>query len=517
MTRWERDNEIESEWTKRLNNAVTRAYASTSVEGSAYDIRTTTQITDTNSTVDDARRLLTEWTTNSYGDQADGYIFEDLNLAALETITNVDPAHVASAGDFVHQYLDTNIDLSADSAIHNTEQFVQQLMKVDIPKSAGKAKNTNIRQNQTARQQLINERRAKREKESKIRFAAERAAREAQSIRYADDKGMERKRREKEDKLLSAEIARLKSQLQKEQNQSKVARKVENTKVIQQAHRDAADRRKLQEERRRQMDLKIKLEAKNKIIIHERIEKHRKKNLYLQKRYFIMWSSILVERRKQAGVAAACYDWRITKSCFTGWRRYARRQRDYKMIEHEKQRAKTIQMFRHKAVRQKDQMTICKVFQAWRIHAKRECEKRKLLDKEAETQRKMEDLLTKIKRSKLSMKPVLIEDISEQTEVSRVVPVTPRTPRSRHHKPPPNPPKSAHQIHPIQAWQINGHNAQAMFEELEKQESHPLPKQEGFDPYENRHRHQMHKINEQTKRLQLQTETIAAFAAEKVS
>ena len=51
-SKWKRDD-FESEWTNRLNNAVSRAHEKTG----SYDIRTRDHITDTNSTVADARRF----------------------------------------------------------------------------------------------------------------------------------------------------------------------------------------------------------------------------------------------------------------------------------------------------------------------------------------------------------------------------------------------------------------------------------------------------------------------------
>jgi len=351
--------------------------------------------------------------------------------------------------------------------------------------------------------QLINDRRSKREKEAKIRIAAQKAAREVETLRRTEDKQRESKRREKEEKLLSAEIHRLKSQLQKQQEETQIRQKLETTKKLQQVQREAADRRKLQEERRRQVENKIRLEAKNKIIIHERIEKFRKENLYIKRRYFIVWSSILVQRRKQFGVAAACYDWRTTKIYFGAWRRHLKKRRDIRMIEFEKQRAKTIQKFRYKAVEQKTQLILCKFFQAWRIHAKREAEKRHLLQKESETQKKMENLISKIKHVGLSN---VTKPVETDIDVSQVIPVTARTPR-------PKPAKST--IRPIQAWQVNANNAQNVFIKNERENSTLPNKNPAFDPYENRHKQQLLVINEQTRRLQLQTQTIHALSVAK--
>ena len=69
---------------------------------------------------------------------------------------------------------------------------------------------------------------------------------------------------------------------------------------------EAEEIKKLQELRRKQMEQKMKLEARNKIIIQQKIENHKRERLNLLRRYFNSWSLILVERRKQSGMAQAC-------------------------------------------------------------------------------------------------------------------------------------------------------------------------------------------------------------------
>merc|ERR1712233_219976 len=109
----------------------------------------------------------------------------------------------------------------------------------------------------------------------------------------------------------------------------------------------------MQEERRRQLQQKIKLEAKNKILIRQRIEKYENERFCRMRRVFTMWSAVLVERRKQTGLAMACYDWRVTRTCFDVWRRHCRKERESRLVQAERERAKTIQHFQHNALLQK--------------------------------------------------------------------------------------------------------------------------------------------------------------------
>ena len=75
------ENDVESELSKRLNNAISRAHQSSSSD--YYNIRTNSQINDTNSTVDDARRLLATWTSSINFQEQENNLYDDLNLAAL--------------------------------------------------------------------------------------------------------------------------------------------------------------------------------------------------------------------------------------------------------------------------------------------------------------------------------------------------------------------------------------------------------------------------------------------------
>ena len=89
---------LEIEWSERVNEAVNRAIAVTATSASKrYDERTANNLADTANSVSDARRLLDDWSNS----ESSRDIYQDLNLAALETITHVDPNQVSSAGDFV--------------------------------------------------------------------------------------------------------------------------------------------------------------------------------------------------------------------------------------------------------------------------------------------------------------------------------------------------------------------------------------------------------------------------------
>ena len=70
--------------------------------------------------------------------------------------------NVTSAGDFVDQFLKNGNDSDADEAITNTQDFLDKLLKVEIPVKIDKPEKSTFAKNQAARMQMINERRAKR-------------------------------------------------------------------------------------------------------------------------------------------------------------------------------------------------------------------------------------------------------------------------------------------------------------------------------------------------------------------
>jgi hypothetical protein len=115
----------------------------------------------------------------------------------------------------VTQYLnenESNFSL-AENAIENTQEFLDRLMRVEIPKNSPKSeKPKNFSQNQKARMSVINDRKNQRQKEMKIRLAAEKAARELEKQKFEENKKRENKKREIEEKLVNAEIHKLRTQ-----------------------------------------------------------------------------------------------------------------------------------------------------------------------------------------------------------------------------------------------------------------------------------------------------------------
>ena len=165
----------------------------------------------------------------------------------------------------------------------------------------------------------------------------------------------------------------------------------------------------------------------------------------------------------------------------------------------ERERAKTIQHFQHNAVLQKKRIVLAKFFHAWRICSKREIAKRKLLEKERETQRKMDMLLSQMRT--VHARPIPVDDnaiAASCVDVAEVIPVTPKTPRSRTGK------------CPKKAWEESPPLKQ------DKEIVRLAKNKTKFDPYENRHRQQVARIEEQTRRLQIQKEAIDALTAAKV-
>ena len=173
-------------------------------------------------------------------------------------------------------------------------------------------------------------------------------------------------------------------------------------------------------------------------------------------------------------------DWRISKCVFSSWKRLTRRNKEIKIIETEKIKARNVNRLRHRAIQQRSTLTLCKIFQTWRMFTKLEREKTELARREQETQLKMEKLISKIK-NKVTLQDCETDEI--QPEFSEPVPVKPVTPRNYQK--------------PIKAWTQPKVDKKSEMIEIQ-------------------HKHQLQLIDEQTKKLKIQNDTIKALRAEKV-
>ena len=85
----------------------------------------------------------------------------------------------------------------------------------------------------------------------------------------------------KEDKAITSEISRLRRELEGEKKKTKQQAELQSLRELKKKQAEAEEIKKLQELRREQMEQKMKLEAKNKIIIQQKIENHRRERLNL--------------------------------------------------------------------------------------------------------------------------------------------------------------------------------------------------------------------------------------------
>ena len=267
----------------------------------------------------------------------------------------------------------------------------------------------------------------------------------------------------KEDKAISSEITRLRRELEGEKKKTKQQAELQSLRELKKKQAEAEEIKKLQELRREQMEQKMRLEAKNKIIIQQKIENHRRERLNLLSRYINSWSLILVKRRKQSGMAQACRneldrsniikklhknfvkklflnkkinyqfiqrDWHVTRKVFNGWRRWTKKIQGDKIMAEEIQKAKTLRLFESRVTKQKDEILITRLFTAWRLFAKQECERRKLIEAEQEMKLKMNNLLSKLKQ-----RPIPLDDVEDVPEVTEVRPFYPESGDSQIHDP----------------------------------------------------------------------------------
>lgn len=425
-----------SNWAFELDRAVKNA-----VDQADLLTRTSSQVSETDVAVEHARALLQTWTVKtpeasqkssaSPATPRTRGLLDDLEYAGLSAITEIDPSSINSAGDFVSKYLkeEQASDHLSNEAINNTDAFIKRLMTVDLSKNLPKSEpKVNFRAAQRERVNLINAKREQRRKESQIKLAAEKAAREEEKKKYQEEKIRRQKSRLKEDKAITSEISRLRRELEGEKKKTKQQAELQSLRELKKKQAEAEEIKKLQELRREQMEQKMKLEAKNKIIIQQKIENHRRERLNLLSRYINSWSLILVKRRKQSGMAQACRDWHVTRKVFNGWRRWTKKIQSDKIMAEEIQKAKTLRLFESRVTKQKDEILITRLFTAWRLFAKQECERRKLIEAEQEMKLKMDNLLSKLKQ-----RPIPLDDVEDVPEVTEVRPFYPESGDSQIH------------------------------------------------------------------------------------
>lgn len=115
-------------------------------------------------------------------------------------------------------------------------------------------------------------------------------------------------------------------------------------------------------------------------------------------------------------------DWHVTRKVFNGWRRWAKKIQNDKIMAEEIQKAKTLRLFESRVTKQKDEILLTRLFTAWRIFSKQECERRKLVEAEQEMKMKMSNLISKLKQ-----RPIQLEDVEDVPEVTEVRPFYPES------------------------------------------------------------------------------------------
>ena len=148
-------------------------------------------------------------------------------------------------------------------------------------------------------------------------------------------------------------------------------------------------------------------------ILYKKLHKNFVKKLFLNKKNNYQF----IER-----------DWHVTRKVFNGWRRWTKKIQNDKIMAEEIQKAKTLRLFESRVTKQKDEILITRLFTAWRLFAKQECERRKLIEAEQEMKLKMNNLLSKLKQ-----RPIQLDDVEDVPEVTEVRPFYPESGDSQIH------------------------------------------------------------------------------------
>ena len=241
---------------------------------------------------------------------------------------------------------------------------------------------------------LKNERR---KEEARIRIQAQKAARKEESRRYEERKKKDAKRKLEEERLLEKEIQKMRKELENQRIQIEKHKSISKKEIIKKVHHDQQRQREIHNEKMRKMQMKFQLEAKNKLIIEKRIQGHVSARSACIKSAFQKWKQVLIHRRKQAGTAAALYDWRTMKTVFNRWKRFTRSEKEKRIVHLEKNKAFRVEAYRSRILGATKEKMISKYFHSWRVFAKRAGEVERLEKSEQETKDKMNKLLEKLK------------------------------------------------------------------------------------------------------------------------
>merc|ERR1712131_335073 len=163
--------------------------------------------------------------------------------------------------------------------------FCEKPLK-DIPITTELQPKTDFRKSQKARQNALRDKMERRKEEARIRLEAQKAARVEEARRYEEKKKREAKKRIEEERLLEAEIQKMRKELEKQRIDTEKVKQSTRKEIIKRVHQDQQQQRKLHDEKMKRMQAKFHLEAKNKIIIEQRIKKYENERIILLKKCF---------------------------------------------------------------------------------------------------------------------------------------------------------------------------------------------------------------------------------------
>jgi len=236
---------------------------------------------------------------------------------------------------------------------------------------------------------IIRARQDRRKEEARIRIEAQKAARAEEARKYEEKKKRDDKLRLEENKIIEKEIQKMRKEIENQRIEINDKNQISKKEIIKKVHRDQQRQRQIHDEKMRKIQIKFQFEAKNKLIIEKRIEAHRAARLAVMKSAFEKWTQLLIHRRKQAGTAAAFYDFRKMKLILNRWKRFTKSEKEKRILHFEKHKAFRIQAYKSKRINSDKIKIISKYFHSWRVCVKRKKEIEILEKNEQETKVKL--------------------------------------------------------------------------------------------------------------------------------
>ncbi|XP_015196679.2 coiled-coil domain-containing protein 191 [Lepisosteus oculatus] len=541
---WMKRVEAASEFAVSEVFSLHKPVGNSKIRGHAMALESTDQLQDHDDAFSEAQTLLSEWVNSKLRLELETEDEDGLGHVC-ETDRSEPAPRVQDGPDFLRydnfDDLFSHLEQEAESsAVHS---FLQDLMEKEVVESGvmddlrmdtERKRRSDPRVTMEVRHRQVKESRARREAEQERRRRDSALQREARAAARRLLQGEERRKRleaQRQEELIQREVVRLRKDMAEQRSVAGLARQMERERqerkrsaegtahaepiagmgvpksspqpMVRQAAQMQLQHEQLEAERLRRLR---ETEARIHILNLRRLQKH-----------FSAWYSVVLERRLQAGKAAALCDWRSQLRAWRAWRAlvWARRaeRTEEELRGHNRKCQRALESDRRRLLRH--------FLGEWRRWCRARRERRRLQAQQEETRRKMAALISAASSGELWAGRPAGQGATASSEQHQPAAQTESTQPSAKREetdlasPPPAPavrdgggrPASR----PKHAWQVTKKHAALTAEDLSRNAQQPPPGGAaggGGGGFEHRHAFQQRMLEQQRRQLREQQEMI---------